>query len=262
MGKKRGILKLLSSLFPFLVVIGLWELIVDLNVVSSSLLPSPSMIIQTLYRLLIPEPLLLIHLYKSIYRLLIGYTLGALLGIGLGILMGSNRFFHRAFSPITSLLISIPTIAWIPVLLITLGTGDATIIIAIFLGCFFPVAYNTVSGIRGVDKQLIWASRIMGANRMTTFLKVLLPGSLASIITGLRLAVGYSWRALVGAEMLAATAWGAGYMIYAARAFYDVKVMFAGLAIIAIGGLVMDRLIMDPIERRTVERWGIVVRRQ
>ncbi len=262
MGKNKDkVLKLLSFLLPLLFVAGLWELIVDLNIVSSSILPAPRMIIQTFYSLLTPKPLLLIHLYKSIYRLLIGYALGALLGIGLGMLMGSNRFFYRAFSPIASLLIPIPTIAWVPLLLITLGTGDATIIIAIFLGCFFPVVYNTISGIRSVEKQLIWASEIMGANRITTFLKVLLPGSLASIITGLRLAVGYSWRALVGAEMLAATAWGIGYMVYAARAFYDVKVMFAGLVIIAIGGLLMDRLIMDPAERRTVERWGIVVKR-
>ncbi len=262
MAKNRGNrFKLLSFLFPLLVVIGVWELIVDLGVVSSSLLPAPHMIIQTFHSLLTPQPLLLIHLYKSIYRLAVGYALGASLGIGLGILMGSNRFLYRAFSPIISCLISVPTIAWVPLLLITLGTGDATIIIAIFLGCFFPVVYNTLSGIRGVEKQLIWASQVMGANRMTILLRVLLPGSLASIITGLRLAVGYSWRALVGAEMLAATAWGAGYMIYAARAFYDVRAMFAGLVIIAVGGLLMDRLIMDPVERRTVERWGVVVKR-
>ena len=258
---KDKIVNLLSFLFPLALIAGLWELIVDLNIVSSSILPSPRMIIQTLWSLLTPEPVLLIHLFKSIYRLLIGYALGVLLGISLGMLMGSNQFLYRAFSPINSLLISIPTIAWVPVLLITLGIGDTTIIIAIFLGCFFPVVYNTINGIRGVERQLIWASKIMGANKMTIFLKVLLPGSLASIITGLRLATGYSWRALVGAEMLAATAWGVGYMIYAARAFYDIKTMFAGLIIIAMGGLLMDRLIMDPAERRTVERWGMVVKR-
>ncbi len=258
---RAKILKSLSFLLPLVVVIGLWELIVDLNIVSSSLLPSPYMIVKTFYSLLTPRPIILTHLYRSLYRLVIGYVLGASLGIGLGILMGSNRFFYRAFSPITSLLISIPTIAWVPLLLITLGTGDMVIITAIFLGCFFPVVYNTINGIRGVEKQLIWSSQIMGANRISTFSKVILPGSLPSIITGLRLATGYSWRALVGAEMLAATAWGVGFMVYAARAFYDVKVMFAGLVIIALGGLLMDRLIMNPMERKTVERWGMVVKR-
>jgi len=258
---KERVVKLLSFITSLLSVVGIWELIVDLGIVSSSLLPSPYMIIQTFYNLLTPKPLILIHLYKSLYRLLLGYTLGVLLGIALGIAMGSSKFFYRAFSPIVSFLISIPTIAWVPLLLITLGTGDMTIIIAIFLGSFFPVVYNTTNGIRSVEKRLIWASQIMGADKRTSLLKVLLPASLASIITGLRLAIGYSWRALVGAEMLAATAWGVGYMIYAARAFYDVKAMFAGLVIISAGGLLMDRLIMDPIERKTIEKWGMITKR-
>ena len=258
---KDKILRLLSFLFPLLVVAALWELIVDVGLVNSSVLPSPHAIFQTFWNLLTPRPLLLTYLYKSLYRIVVGYVLGVLLGIAGGILMGSNRYFYKALQPILSLLIPIPTICWVPVLLITLGVGDGTIIIAIFLGCFFPVVYNTVNGIRGVEKQLIWASETMGASRTATFLKVMLPGSLPSIITGLRLAVGYSWRALVGAEMLAATAAGIGYMIYAARAFYDVKVMFAGLVIIAIGGLVMDHLVMGPVERMTVERWGMVAKR-
>lgn len=258
LGKNRW----LSVLFPFVIVLGLWELIVDVHLINAALLPSPSMIVRTVYDLLVPELLLLPHLYKSIYRLAIGYALGVLLGIGLGLLMGGNRICYRIFRPIISLIIPVPTIAWVPLLLIFLGTGDAAIIIAIFLGCFFPIVYNTTSGIRGVEKQLVWTSQIMGAGRATVFLKVLLPASLTSIITGLRLAVGYSWRALIGAEMLAATASGVGYMIYAARAFYDIRVMFVGLVIIACGGLIMDRLVMDPMERKTVERWGMVVRRE
>lgn len=89
-----------------------------------------------------------------------------------------------------------------------------------------------------------------------------MPGSLVSIITGLRLAIGYSWRALVGAEMIAVgISFGIGQMIYAARAFNDAEAMFAGLVIIAIGGFLLDRLIMNPIEKKTVEKWGMVKER-
>lgn len=253
------VVRLFRFLLPFLSIAILWELTVDSGIVSPSLVPSPLQICLKLYQLTTPKPILLNSLYKSLLRLVLGYGLGALLGISVGILMGISKLFYRTFSPMLSLLISVPTLAWVPLLLITLGTGDETIVIAIFLGAFFPIVYNTTNGIRGIEKQLVWASRIMGADKITIFFDVFLPGSLVSIITGLRLAIGYSWRALVGAEMLAAgISWGIGHMIYAARAFSDVEAMFAGLVIIAIGGLLMDRLIMGPIERRTVEKWGMV----
>lgn len=253
--------ELTSFLLPIIAVVVVWEVVVDIGLLEAKALPAPSMIAQKLYHLLTPEPIILIHIYESVYRLVIGFALGAVLGVLLGILIGSIEAVKKALSPIISFLISIPTIAWVPVLLITFGIGDKTIITAIFLGCFFPVVYNTTEGIRGISKQLVWASAMTGANRITTFFKVQLPGASVSILTGLRLGSGYSWRALVGAEMLAATQWGLGFMIYAARAFYDITTMFAGLVLIAIGGLLLDRIVMDPAERRTVERWGMVVKR-
>jgi len=254
--------RLFQFLLPFVSISILLELIVDLGIVSASLLPSPLQICLKLWQLTTPKPILLNSLYMSLLRLVFGYGLGALIGISAGILMGVNRLIYRTFSPILSLLISVPTVAWVPLLLVTLGTGDETIVIAIFLGAFFPIVYNTMNGIRSIEKQLVWASRIMGADKITVFFDVYLPGSLNSIIAGLRLAVGYSWRALVGAEMLAAgISWGVGSMIYAARAFSDIETMFAGLVVIAVGGFLMDRLIMSPIEKRTVEKWGIVGKR-
>lgn len=259
---KGEIIKTFYFILPFLIVIGLWELVVDVGIANPSLVPSPSLIALKFYRLITPKPILLNGLYLSFYRLILGYALGVLIGISLGILMGISKFLHRVFSSILSLFISVPTLAWVPLLLVTLGPGEETVIIAIFLGSFFPIVYNTLNGIRSVDKHHVWASQIMGADKATVFFEVLLPGSLVSIITGLRLAIGYSWRALVGAEMLAAgISAGVGQMIYAARAFNDVEAMFAGLVIIAIGGLLLDRLLMDPIERKTVEKWGMVKER-
>jgi NitT/TauT family transport system permease protein len=259
---KAKIIKTFYFILPFLIVTCLWELAVDVGLVSRSLVPSPSLIALKFYRLITPEPILLNSLYMSFYRLILGYALGVLIGVSLGILMGISNFIHRVLSPILGLLISVPTLAWVPLLLVTLGPGEETVIIAIFLGSFFPIVYNTLNGIRSVNKHCIWASRIMGADKATVFFEVLLPGSLVSIITGLRLAIGYSWRALVGAEMLAAgISAGVGQMIYAAKAFNDVEAMFAGLIVIAIGGLLLDRLLMGPIERKTVEKWGMVKER-
>lgn len=256
------IVRLFFFLFPFLCVVGVWELLYFFGAINPRLTPPPHVLALRSYRLISPKPILLINLYQSLYRLILGYILGVLFGVSLGIMMGLSRFLHGVFSPILSLLISVPTLAWVPLLLVTLGPGDETVVMAIFLGGFFPIVYNTVNGIRSVRKDHVWASEIMGADSATVFFEVLLPGSLVSIITGLRLSIGYSWRALVGAEMIAAgVSYGVGQMIYAARAFNDAEAMFVGLAIIAIGGFLLDRLVMDPLERKTVEKWGMVEKR-
>ena len=188
-------------LAPILVVGVVWQLAVGLGLADSSVVSSPFRILRTFWRLTVSEPLLMAYVSASLYRLLAGYVSGCLTGIVLGFLMGCSRHFSRAIRPIVGFLIAIPTICWVPVLLITVGMGNTTVIVAVFLGCVFPVAYATLNGVRGVGQELIWASAALGARRSRTLLRVLLPGSLPSIVTGLRLAVRFSWRALVGAEV-------------------------------------------------------------
>lgn len=259
---KKSLMEAFSFMLPLLSIVLIWQLIVELKIISPRLLPPPSQIAQTFLELSSQQtggvPILLIHLYKSFIRIALGLSAAVLFGVTLGMLMGVNRVIYRMLQPIISFLIPIPTLAWVPILLIWTGIGDKTIIITVFLGAFFVIVYNTANGVRNVDRHLIWAAQIMGANKWTLFTKVLLPGSLVSVITGLRLAVGYSWRALVGAEMLAATAWGLGYMVFAARALMAVNVMFVGLILIMVTGFIMENCIMVPLQRRTIERWGMV----
>ena len=254
---KNNLIKIIQFLFPFIVVIVIWEIIVDIGLISQ--LSSPYNLFIRFFQITFEKNILASHLQSSIYRLLIGYALAALFGVGLGTLMGIKKSISDMFSPVLSLLIAIPTIAWVPVLLITLGLGDETVITAIFLGGFFAIAYSTMHGIKTVNKNLINAARTMGSNKKSLFLHVLLPGSLVSLLPGLRLAIGYSWRALVGAEMLAALVkWGIGKMIYSARFFNDIELMFVGLIIIGIAGLILDHLVMGTIEKITIEKWGMI----
>jgi len=256
----RGFYEVFRFIFPFIVVGLVWEILVAVKLVT--LLPSPHELIIRFYQLSFQKHVLEKHLYHSLYRLIIGYLLATIFGIVSGTLIGIKKIVSDIFSPILGLLISIPTIAWVPVLLITLGLGDKTVIVAIFLGGFFEVAYSTVNGIRMVDKNLVNAARIMGASKLKIFSHVLLPGAMVSIVPGLRLAIGYSWRALVGAEMLAAMIkWGIGKMIYEARFWNDVVTMFLGLAVIGIMGMLLDRFIMGYIEKATIERWGMIKER-
>ncbi|MCD6108945.1 MAG: ABC transporter permease [Thermoplasmata archaeon] len=260
MSGKKLLNDFFQFIFPFIVVGILWEIIVDVGLIT--FIPSPHELLVRFYQLSIQKNILEKHLYYSFYRLIIGYLLATIFGIGVGVLIGVKKIVSDIFSPVLGLLISIPTIAWVPVLLITFGLGDKTVIIAIFLGGFFEVAYSTIHGIRMVDKNLVNAARIMGADRLKIFSHVLLPGAMTSIIPGLRLAIGYSWRALVGAEMLAAMVrWGIGKMIYEARFWNDIVTMFLGLVVIGIMGMLLDKFIMGYIEKETIERWGMIEKR-
>jgi NitT/TauT family transport system permease protein len=254
---KNKLKSLIQFLIPFIIVIVIWELIVYFKLIGQ--LPAPSAIYNKFVYLTFENNVLTNHISGSLYRLIIGYILAIILGIFVGSIISAKKIISDMFTPLLSLLIAIPTIAWVPVLLITLGLGDETVIAAVFLGGFFAITYSTIHGIKMVDKSLINAAKISGVKKTSMFIHIFLPGSLVSLIPGLRLAIGYSWRALVGAEMLAAMVkWGVGKMIYTSRFWNDIETMFLGLVIIGIGGLLLDQLLMRYIERVTIERWGMV----
>jgi NitT/TauT family transport system permease protein len=247
---------------PFLIVLGSWETIIWLNFSGNSFVPAPSTILIRFWELTVSSGVLLRHLGSSLYRMVLGYLLAVGLGILSGIFMASSKILKEIFSPILSMLISVPTIAWVPVLLVTMGLGDRTVITAIFLGGYFAITFNTMRGIEMIDRDLINASRIMGVRGLDLLRQVLIPASLVSIITGLRLGIGYSWRALVGGEMLSALVqWGVGKMIYQARFWNDLSAMFVGLIVIGLTGVLLDRLLLKWLERETIEKWGMVAER-
>lgn len=262
MGKqssKQQLMEVGQFLAPFLVVGLVWECTASLGFLKAAILPAPSTIASELYTLVWVKQTLQHHLFSSLYRLACGYALAVSVGIFAGTLLGLNRTIRDMFSPVLSLLIAVPTIAWVPVLLITMGLGDKTVIAAIFLGGVFEMTYSTIAGIRAVNPQSINAARIMGVTGIPLIFKVLLPASLASIMPALRLSIGYCWRALIGGEMLSAMIqWGMGKMIYEARFWNDIKVMFVGLLLIGVVGVLLDRLLLKQLERETVEKWGML----
>jgi NitT/TauT family transport system permease protein len=247
-------------LLPILSLIILWQMVFQAGVIR--VMPSPLQVLRTLLSLISrtdgPWPLLVVHVGSSLLRIGAGFGLAMVLGVSVGLLMGMNRYIGFFLRPIFSLLLPLPTLAWVPILLIIFGIGDLTVIIAIFLGGFFSIAYNTASGVRAIDRDLVRAARTMGASPWELFSKVLFPGSMVAVLAGLRLAIGYSWRALVGAEMLAAAGRGVGALIFSARQFSDVATMFAGLVLIMAAGFLMEKLIAEPLEARTVRRWGVI----
>ena len=225
-------------------------------------LPAPSTLFVRFWQLAMINGSLWKHFLNSLYRLLIGYSLAAVFGTLIGAVLAQSKMMKALFEPTFNLLMSVPTIAWIPIFLITLGLGDRTVITAIFISSFFSIMYNTMRGIEMVDRSVVRAARMMGLNRLELFFNVLLPASLVSIINGFRLAIGYAWRALVGGELLAAMIeWGLGKMVYQARYFNDAAVMLVGLLVIGFTGYFLDQIFLITIEKNTVEKWGMSQRK-
>lgn len=258
---KRALILLsrtLARLLPFAAVVLVWDLAARFGGVDPLLLPSPGSVWDNLVRLT-AEGILGRAAAASFYRLAVGYLLAVGLGVGLGALLSQIPVLRAMFEPLLSLLISVPTIAWVPALLVSAGLGDATVITTVFLGSFFVITYYTLRGIETVKPNLVWAARLMGLRGPALFLKVYLPGALVSIMTGLRLGIGYAWRALVGGEMLAAMIQsGLGKMVFQARYFNDLSVMLAGLVVIGLSGWLLDKVLLRQVERLTVERWGML----
>jgi NitT/TauT family transport system permease protein len=198
------------------------------------------------------------HTAYTLYRVLFGLLLACLAGVPIGILMGRFRPVERFFVPLVSVLMPIPSLAWVPVFILWFGLGNAATIALVFYAAAFPVIFNTWTGVRSVNRIWIRSAQAMGADEKILFHKVVLPGSLPFVLTGFRQAFARSWIAVVGGEMIAATSWGLGWVIFDSKEFLSTDIMLASLAVIGIVGLVFERLIFQSLEKRTVGRWGMV----
>ena len=238
------------------------EFVVKAGWISAPYLPAPSAILGAIVHL-IGEPLpdgngsiLLEHVGHSALRAVLGFFLAAVLGICLGILIGTKPIAKLALTPVLTLMMPIPPIALAPLLIVTLGRGDLTVIIIVWFAAFFPIVYSTMTGVATIDQKLTWVVHTMGASDIQTFLYVTLPGSLPHVVTGLRLGLGLTWRALVAAEMVAVSDWGLGYMVFSAREYLSFEQMYAGIVLLAIGGFVTENLVVGYIEVKTLRKWG------
>lgn len=201
---------------------------------------------------------LLGHVLATLDRVLLGMSLAIAFGLPLGILMGRFRAVEGFFLPLASALMPIPSLAWVPVFILWFGLGNATAVGIVFYAALFPMLLNAWSGVRAVNPIWLRAGSAMGAGERSLFWKVIIPGAFAFIVTGLRQAFLRAWIAVVGAEMLAASNWGLGWVIFDAKEFLKADVMLASLAVIGLIGFAFERLVFGMLERATVLRWGMV----
>jgi len=245
------------NIFPFVVVGTIWEIVAWAGVFPPRLFPTIEEVALSFYQLTVAG-ILPHHAIQTVFRLLAGFGLAAIVGVTIGVLMGRSRRAEDIFLPLVSIGAPIPGLAYTPLFLLWFGLGNYPAILLVGFVSSFPIIFNSWTGVKAVKEIWVRSAQSMGADDRRMFRHVILPGALPYILTGLRLGLAQAWRVLVAIEMLAAVPWGLGWMIFGAREFLNTDVMMAGIAVIAIIGLALEKLVFQKIENYTVVRWGMM----
>ena len=243
---------------PLVLLLIFWEFCVQFFQVNARVFPSIESVFNAGVEA-VNDGSIFNHITASLGRVAVGTLLGVLVSIPLGVAMGLNPIVSDFLSPLFRFFSVLAGIAWIPIATLWFGYGFGAITFVIFNAVFFVVTYNTLLGVASIPMPLRNAAASLGANGWTLLTQVILPGALPNIVTGIRTGLGFAWRGLIAAEMIATNV-GLGYMLFLARDFYKTEVIVLGMIIIGLIWLAIDRLILAPVERATIERWGMVRR--
>ncbi|MGB6502056.1 MAG: ABC transporter permease, partial [Xanthobacteraceae bacterium] len=241
---RRGVLTLI-------VMAAAYQAVARSGYFAPALMPSLGTVAQTLLNSVL-DGSMLHHAAATLYRVVIGFGLAVAVGLPLGVAMGRFRPVERFVLPLSSALMPIPSLAWVPIFILWFGLGNTVTILIVFYAALFPMLLNTWTGVRSVNPIWLRAAGAMGANERALFWKVIIPGASPFIITGLRQSFLRSWIAVIGAEMLAGSDWGLGWVIFDAKEFLDTDVMLASLVVIGLIGFATERLVFGSIERATI----------
>ncbi|KAB2492732.1 ABC transporter permease [Priestia endophytica] len=218
-------------------------------------LPSPLATLQGAIELS-QDGSLFIYMGYSFSRVLIGWFLGDLIAIPLGLLIGSNRTIRFLVEPLINFVRFIPPLAFITLFMLWFGIGEQSKIFLIMYATFFVVTINTLIGVLSISEDKIRSAKIMGASNFQVLRYVIIPASIPYIFTGAKLAMGSSFMAIVGAEMVAANE-GVGFMIWNARLYFQTDWIFVGLVVLGLMGFFMDRLFVWS-GKKFLKRYNVV----
>ena len=255
--KKERVLILKKVFLPiivFILLISTWQLLASLSTMPSALFPSPIDVFNGAFESF-KQGILFEHIGISLFRVFFGFFLASILAIPLGLLLGTYIHLRMAFDPLMQILRPISPIAWIPLAIMWFGIGNKPAIFIIFITSFFPVLIATASAIKNIDPIIIKYARNFGTSNFDLLKKVILPASFPFIFVGLRISLGFAWVIIVAAEMVGMRS-GLGFMILDARNYLRTDLIIAGMIIIGLIGLGLDRA-MSYIERRIKRKWAL-----
>lgn len=232
--------KVVKTSISVLVILFVWGLVTERGIVSTYVLPSPLKVLDSLCKM-IKSGEIFQDIYISYIRVFKGFFLAILLAFLLAmvriILPKCNDYYEN----IVQFLKNVPPLSLISLLILWFGIGEVTKIVIIILTAFFPIYLNTVKGFTSCDKKLLEVGQVYGYSKINTFFKIMLPYAMSDILVGMRIGLGYSWRAIIGAEMIAAST-GLGHMILFAQQMSRTDKVIVGILVIGIVGCITDRL--------------------
>jgi NitT/TauT family transport system permease protein/taurine transport system permease protein len=247
---------MIRGILPFVALVSAWAAVSAAELVPPIFLPRPDAVARVGWEMA-RDGSLWVNIGASLGRLLLGVVVSVPLAVAGGVVVGLNRRLAAVLEPITGFFNALSGIAWLPLAVTWFGLGWASVTFIMFNTIFFLVFFNTLVGVRTVPRLFESAVRTLGGSRRHVILQVLIPGAMPSIVTGVRLSIGFGWRALIAAEMIATTT-GLGFLIFNAQNFHQTDAILVGIITIGILWLATDRLLLRPIERWTIERWGLV----
>lgn len=254
----RWLRSVARMLFPFAVLIGVWELVVLAELFPRNFFPPPQEVLAAGVQML-RDGSLLHATGVTLDRLLKGASIGLAVGILLAVAFAWLSRTWRYLRPTVNYLEAMGEIGWLPVFVLWTGYGEPAIVSTIAYTVVFPVLFSTLRSFNTVPANLSGSIRTLGGTQGHVLTDVLLPGAMPGIITGFRAGMGFAWRTVILAEFLIARD-GLGVLIFSARSLSQIDKIMAGMIVIGILWLATDQLILKRIEARTVERWGTQTR--
>lgn len=243
--KKHITVERILTVSVFAVLILLWGTITSLKVYPEVLIPSPGRVLNSFLEILkngYKGNSLLTHIWASMYRLLGSFLLVIVTAIPLGILSGYNSKISAIFEPLVEFYRPLPPLAYYTLLVLWMGIENSSKITLLYLAGFAPVYISCVSGVKKIKLDYIHGAYTLGANRKQIFRYVIIPACLPDILTGLRTGIGFTYTTLVAAEMVAAVS-GIGWMVLDASKFLRSDVIFVGIFIMGLTGIILDRIL-------------------
>lgn len=229
----------------FIIVI-IWCVGSSLKLWNPFLIPPPKKVMDTFISLLMNGKLFF-HLFTSFFRITSGFLIAFLFSIPLAILLGIFPKYYIYFENILEFLRHTPPLSLMPLIILWFGIGETSKIIIIILASFFPLFLNTFKGIKSCNKKLIEVGKVFGLNNWQIFKKIIIPSAIPDILLGIKLAIGYSWRAIIGAEMIAASS-GLGYLILDGQILSRIDIVIIGILSIGIFGSITDSILAKIID--------------
>jgi sulfonate transport system permease protein len=252
----KAVLKLLANValyisLPIIVVL-IWKAADIFGLIKPYTLPPPEKVLKTALEFL-QDGTLIEHIKASVLRVAEGFLIALVLALVVGVGIGLFKKLEIFTDALLQILKPIPPIAWIPLSILWFGIGEGSKVFIIVVGAFFPILINTIDGIKNIDSRFLELSRVYEVKRLRVITKVILPGAMPFIMTGIRVGLGNAWMCVVAAEMIAATR-GIGYMLMDGRNLAKPDMVILGMLIIGIIGKLMDDLLK--VISKSAIRWN------